>query len=171
MSTAEHVTAIFIDVCVHKADVEADPCVACNCALQKQRDRIMAPITSKAEAWIQMLLQAILTFFGLLSWLRYSTLCCGKNSHMLSWEIQLSGRGNWTNVILFHVVPASRVLYLLLFHHDRRCLFCLVSCCQQTMQFAVRVCCVLAMSAYSTASLMELEGNTKMLVRNAVVPM
>jgi hypothetical protein len=65
VATAEHVTAIFIDVCFHKATMEPDPCVSCNCVSQKQKTGEWRPLCLEQKLEYKCSSTAMLTFFSL----------------------------------------------------------------------------------------------------------
>lgn len=109
VARTEHVTAIYIDACAHKAAV----LTLCRLRLYvaETKDRRMAPIISRTQAWIQILC--------LLHWIRYS-LVCKKNSVLR--KSYVMGQFEWmsccfktymTLVLRFHIAWLRTVMFIL----------------------------------------------------------
>jgi hypothetical protein len=118
VATAEHVTAIFIDVCVFIKQTQSLTSVSL--AIVRRRNKRQD--NGAHYIWSRTLNTNAppgnVNIFRFAPVGKAFTLSREKNSHMLSREIQLSVQGNWTHVILFHIVRASRLLH---------CIYCFIT--------------------------------------------
>lgn len=124
VAATEHVTAIFIDVCVHKATIRAWPLCQLQLCVAETKDRRMAPIISRAQAWIQMRLTAMLTFPSLRWRVRYS-LCLVKRIRICyvdRYNCLVEGTEQMSYCFMTYVHDVR----LMLFHHEHSCLFYIV---------------------------------------------